>query len=475
MKKANIVQPNLIVIDQQQIKKVHEYSLQILSTVGLRVDSPEAQKLFTRAIGSNTVNGDRVRIPPDLVEWAIQAAPARIDIYDRKGELAFRLPDQVRFGVGVTSLYYQEPETDRAVPFTRKHMAACVRLGNGLSSFDAISTVGIVQDVAPQVSDLYATLEMTANTAKPLIILISDENAFPAVLGLLEHLHGDLSSYPSIIPYFNPITPLVINKTTVDKMFVAIERGLPFIYANYGMAGASTPITPAGQMALMNAEVLAGLTLGQLIKEGTPMILGIHPACFDMKGNESFYDPKSYLIDLACAEMMAHYNLPHSGTSGSGMGWGADLIASGHQWFNHLISCLGKKGLAPFVGDILGSQAFSPNVIVYANEIIQQVRLFTEGFVIDDTNIGMEDIAHMGPGGNFLLSDLTLKSYRNARQFSQIFENLQIDEWQAKDRPRMEDLLKDYTRKLINESKPPENHSELLPQGESFIEALTTH
>jgi trimethylamine--corrinoid protein Co-methyltransferase len=475
MKKANIVQPNLSVMDQKQIKKVHENSLQILSSVGLRVDSPEARKLFARATGSQAVDGDRVRIPPELVEWAIQAAPARMDIYDRKGELAFRLPDQARFGVGVTSLYYQEPETDRVVPFTRKHMADCVRLGNCLPSFDVISTIGIVQDVAPQVSDLYATLEMAANTFKPLIILISDENAFPAVLDLLEHLHGDLATRPSVIPYFNPITPLVINKSTVDKMWIAIERGLPFIYANYGMAGASVPITPAGQLALMNAEVLAGLTLGQLIKEGAPMILGNHPACFDMKGNESYYDPKSYLIDLACAEMMAHYSLPSSGTSGSGMGWRADLIAGGHQWFNHLISCLGKKGLAPFVGDILGSLAFSPNLIVYANEIIQQARLFTEGFVIDDTNIGLEDIAQVGPGGNFLTSNLTLKFYRNTREFSHIFDSLSLDEWQARGRPRAEDLLKGYTRQLLDESKPPENHSELLVQGESFIETLSTH
>ncbi len=474
MKKTNIVKPNLNLIDTKQIKKIHEYSLRILSSVGLRADSPEAIKLFTQAIGSQAVEGDRVRLPADLVEWAIRVSPARVDVYDRAGSPAFRLPDQARFGVGVTSLYYQEPETDEVVPFTRKHMQTCVRLGSSLPSFDAISTVGIVQDVAPQVSDLYATLEMTANTTKPLIILISDENAFPHVLELLEHLHGDLSACPSIIPYLNPITPLVINKSTVDKMFVAIERGLPFIYANYGMAGASTPSTPAGQLALMNAEVLAGLILGQLIKEGTPMILGIHPACFEMKGNESFYDPKSYLIDLAAAEMMAYYNLPYSGTSGSGMGWGADLIACGHQWFNHLISCLGKKGLAPFVGDILGSQAFSPNVIVYANEIIRQVREFSEGFVIDDAHIGIEDITQMGPGGSFLLTDQTLKSYRNARQFSHIFENLQIDEWQARNHPRADDLLRNYTRRLLKESKPPQNYSELLSKGESFIETLST-
>jgi trimethylamine:corrinoid methyltransferase-like protein len=78
MKKTNSVLPRLSVMNPEQIKQVHEYSLRILSSIGLRVDSLEARKRFARAIGSQAVDGDRVRIPPDLVEWAIQAAPARI-------------------------------------------------------------------------------------------------------------------------------------------------------------------------------------------------------------------------------------------------------------------------------------------------------------------------------------------------------------------------------------------------------------
>ncbi len=469
MNGANIIKPSLTVLDPGQIKQVHEYSLQILATTGVRVDSAKARQLFSRAIGPKAADGDRVRIPSKLVEWALQVAPSSVDIYDRNGSFVFSLPDRVRFGIGVTDLYFQDPETDAVVTFNRQHMVSSVRLGDALSSFDMISTIGIIQDVPPEASDLYATLEMTANTTKPLIILVSDESTFPAVLDLLEHLHGDLAARPSIIPYFNPITPLVINADTVDKMLVAIEKGLPFIYSNYGMAGASTPITPAGALALLNAELLAGLTLGQLIREGTAMILGTLPAYFDMKESQNFYDPKSYLIDLACAEMMAHYRLPHAGTSGSGQGWAADLIASGHQWLNHLISCMGKVGLAPFVGDNLGSLVFSPKIIVYADEIIRQARLFAEGFVLDDVAAGLEEIAEVGPGGHFLMSDLTFKLCRKAYYSSAIFDRLTLDKWQSQGCPRAEDLLKDYTRHLMANCKPPENHSDLVEKGEAFI------
>lgn len=97
-------------------------------------------------------------------------------------------------------------------------------------------------------------------------------------------------------------------------------------FSNYSMAGASTPLTPAGTLALLLAALLAGLTISQVMKPGTPVLLGMLPVYFDMKSMLNFYDPQSILLNLACAEMMAHYGLPHCGTSGSGTGWGMDLI-----------------------------------------------------------------------------------------------------------------------------------------------------
>ena len=467
------VRPSIQVLSEDQIDRVHDYSLHILSTVGIRVDSPRARTLFASALGPSAVHGDRVFISEEAVAWALHVSPRAVDLYNRRGELAFRLPGEPRFGIGVTALYYQDPQTDEVEPFARSHMARTVRLGGGLDSFDAISTVGIVQDVPAQVSDLHATLEMVANTTKPLVVLVSDDDAFVPVLRLLEHLHGDLGEKPFVVPYLNPISPLVINRGTVDKLFAAAERGLPCIYSNYGMAGASTPITPAGAFALLNAELLAGLLLSQLIKEGTPIILGSLPAYFDMKGMGSFYDPRSYVIDLACAEMMAYYGLPHAGTSGSGMGWGADLIAAGHQWTNHLLSCAGKVGLVPFVGDNLGSKAFSPTVIVYADDIIEQARTFARGFELDDASVGLDEIAELGPGASFLTSRLTLKGFRDAYYESRLFPKLTLEEWQARGRPKAEALLRERTVQLIHDLAAPEDRDALLAQGTAFIATLT--
>ncbi len=470
MNENQLVQPRITVLSSEQILQVHEYSLQILSSVGVRVDAARARRVFAQSDGAQVTDDNRVYIAPELVKWALKSAPSTVDIYDRHGNRVFRLgDDRARFGIGVTTLYYQNPETDAVTPFIRQHLEKIVRLGDALSAYDVISTPGIVQDVDPALSDLYATLGMVANTLKPLVILVSEEMCFAKVLDLIEHLQGDLAAQPFVIPYLNPITPLVINAGTIDKMWLAIERGLPFIYSNYGMAGASTPITPAGALAVLNAELLAGLVLSQLIKEGTPIILGNLPAYMDMKAMTNFYDAKSYLVNLAGAEMMAYYHLPHCGASGSGMGWGADLIAAGHQWINHLTSCLGKVGLAPFVGDNLTSKVFSPTVIVYANEIIQQARRVAAGFTLDDDAVAIDEISQVGPGGDFLTASSTLKLFREAYFQSQIFPNLTMEEWQARGCPRADGLLRDYTRQLIAEAAAPSDYDDLMARGAAFI------
>jgi len=470
MKQNRTVRPRLTVLSDEQKARIHAGSLKILSSVGIRMESRQGLEIFSKAIGSKGVTDDIVHIPGELVENALKLAPSSVEVYDRKGARPIRLPGDTHFGIGVTNLYYQDPDTDSVTPFGRKHVETCVRLGGMLPNFDFVSTPGILQDVPLEVLDLHTVLEMTANTVKPLVVLVSNDDALPHVFDLLEDLHGDLTSKPFIVPYFNPITPLIMNRGTVGKMFVTIERGLPFIYSNLGMAGASSPITPSGTLTLLNAELLAGLTLSQLIREGTPVILGCLPAFLDMTGvGGNFYDTMSFLIDLACAEMMSFYNLPHFGTSGSSAGWGADLISAGHQWSNHLLSCLGKVGLVVFIGGLLGGKVFCPNVIVYANDVIAQARRFARGFHMDDLDLALDEIAEEGPGGNFLTSDLTLKHFRHAYFESDIFPQLSMEEWQARGCPKADEMLRSHTKQLIADTPAPDDHADLMAKGEAFV------
>jgi len=466
------LKPEIRVMTQEQIQKVHHDALLILEKTGIMVDDPEARAVFEKALGTHHEN-HCIQIPREIVQKAIHTAPADINIYDRRGSLCFTLTgdgtQKAVFGIGVTNLHYQDPVKNNIQPFFRHHMAAATGLGHSLDNFDFISTPGIIQDLPPETADIHGVMEMMANTTKPIVMLISDWNSFTPALNLCEHLHPDLCEHPFIIPYVNPITPLTLNAETTKKMDASIKRGLPLIFSNYGMSGATCPITPAGTLALLTAELLAGLTYSQLLKPGTPIILGSLPAAFDMKNAGSFYSPATLLLNLACAEMMTFYQIPHCGTSGSGNGWGADLLAGTTLCINHFTSCLGKAGMIPFVGGSFDSLVFSPEVVVYSDDVIHQSRLFGSGFSLTDEAVGFSDIAMAGPGGNFLLSDLTGQYFRDSQFSSTIWPFLSLDKWKEKGEPTAQKILKDKTIDLLNNPTPPEDKNEILSKGKAFL------
>jgi trimethylamine--corrinoid protein Co-methyltransferase len=179
------------------------------------------------------------------------------------------------------------------------------------------------------------------------------------------------------------------------------------------------------------------------------------------------------LLNLACGEMMAHYGLPHCGTSGSGGGWGADLLAADGFWLNHLVACAGAVGLAPFVGGNFDSLAFSPATVVYADHVIRQARRFAGGFALDAAAAGLGEIVEVGPGGNFLTAELTLRHFREAEDRSPVFPRLSLEAWQAQGSPKAADLLRERTIDLLATAQPPEDHGELLARGEALIRDWT--
>jgi trimethylamine:corrinoid methyltransferase-like protein len=472
MSDSSIAHPRLSLLSEEQISRIHKGSIKVLARTGILVESKRAREVFAKGGSSVTIQDLRVTFERDILEWAIQAAPSTYDVYNRLGEKVFTLGDgPTRFGNGVTNLFYQDPATDMLHPFSRQFMETGVRLAQSLPEYDVISTLGVLRELPPEVADLYAVLEMVANSTKPLVLLISDEKLFPRVLELLEKLHGDVGKNPFIIPYLNPVTPMKLNEGTSDKLLDSIEHGIAAIYSNYGMAGMSTPYTPAGALTFLNSELLAGVVLSQLAKEGAPIICGSLPAYFDMKTMVDFMEMQSFLINLGCAEMMAHYGIPHAGTSGSGEGWGADLLAASVIWTNQLTSLMGKVGLAPFVGSSLNSKAYCPLQTVYANDAIAQARIFAKGFEVSDRLVGADEIIfEMEENRHFLTAETTLERYQDA--FQGLFPRISLEKWEELNNPRIEQLLRDRTLELLSNQEFPDDHDDLTALGEEFIKNL---
>ena len=139
---------------------------------------------------------------------------------------------------------------------------------------------------------------------------------------------------------------------------------------------------------------------------------------------------------------------------------------------NHLTSSISTGGLAPFVGDTLGSKAFSPTNVVYVHEIIEQALRFSKGFRLDEDTVVLDEIDQAGPGGNFLMANSTISNFRKAYYSSPIFPRWSMEKWQAEGRPPAMDILRKYTLELLATLEAPYDHEELIARGENFIKKM---
>ena len=469
------IRPKLNLLGPEQINEVHRYSIRILEDTGIKVESKTALEIYAKSDGVK-IKDDVVCIKGELIDHAIKQAPSNIEVFNKNGDSAFHLGknqgNETHFGIGCTNTWFQDIVGGEVELFTRKHMQHSTKLGDLLDNYAMVSTLGIPSDVVVEKVDLFSALDMYANTTKPLVLLISGEGAINDVFDLISTLHGDISTLPFCIPYVNPITPLVLNETTTDKMIASINHGLPIMYSNYSMYGGTSPVTEGGSLALLNAELLAGLAFSQLVKEGSEIILGSLPAAFNMASLGSHYTPTSYLLNLACAEMMSFYEIPHCGTSGSNNGRGADLLASGNLWLNHLSSCMGKVGCAPFVGGNFDSMAFSPATVVLSNQIIGEAKKYAKGFTLDEQSINLHEIDKVGHGGDYFTTEQTLATIQELGNPNALWSSLSLDAWKEQHMPTAEKELTQYTQELYSRSiSASEESIDIIKKGEEYIES----
>jgi len=112
-------------------------------------------------------------------------------------------------------------------------------------------------------------------------------------------------------------SPLQFVDDTTATFIEVCRRGLPVAVSSSPQAGTTAPIKEAGIMAQINAEVLAGIALGQLVKPGTPVLYGSVPVRARMDTlSDSYGSVETSQYNINCAQMARFYGIPNYSTSG---------------------------------------------------------------------------------------------------------------------------------------------------------------
>jgi trimethylamine--corrinoid protein Co-methyltransferase len=298
---------------------------------------------------------------------------------------------------------------------------------------------------------------MLEHTVKPVVFVCDDRADCEAIVAMAAAAAGgsdQLRLNPTLLLYSEPSTPLQHSHSATDKLLFMAGAGLPVVHSPAPMMGGTAPVTPAGALALGNAEVLSSLVIHQLKRSGAPFVYGVQAHHMDMKSTISVYGAPEYqLVRMLNAAMGRFYDLPIWGNAGMTDSCALDEQAAADVVFSVMVAHMTGTHLAHDVGYMEAGLTTSPELIRFTAEVIAMLRKFANGIQIDADSLALEVIEAIGPGGNFLAHDHTLGHFRDFWQ-PELFSRQRMVNWLASGGKRLGDRLKESTIAILDEHRP---------------------
>lgn len=461
--------PRFRLLDKAQILKLHESALRILEEVGVRVLDPEGMTLL-RDNGAKIIGNKTLSLPAYMVEEAIASAPKNLVIYNRNKSPVMELGGRrIHFGTGTDLPKTIDLET-RTIRDTREaDITAAAVISDALPHIDFIGSYGLPRDVAPGLHYIRCFHLETLHTQKPVFFTAESTKDLEVIHEMAATVAGGkdvLPRYPFLIHYSEPVSPLTHSGEAVKKLLFCAKNRIPVTYTPALLAGSSGPVTLAGAVAVAVAEALSGLTLHQLAGKGAPIISGIAATIMDMKrGTVSYTAPEFRLTHSACAELFHHYGLPVWGTAGCSDAQFPDLQAGAEYAFTLFNASMDGANLIHDCGYMGQGFTGSPEMIVFADEMIGFVKRYMEGFCIDDAHLALDVVRSVGPGGHFLGEKHTLDHFQHEQWQPNLFNRQNLANWMQQGEKRIE-------ARLIEKAKHLRAHHVPEPVAEDVREEL---
>ncbi|UCC88113.1 MAG: trimethylamine methyltransferase family protein [Anaerolineales bacterium] len=402
-------------LTEDEISLLHEASLEIMVCTGIRFYEQEALDLFKKA-GASISDGNLVRVPHHVVEWAMRTAPKNVTIYTRDGLRMMALGGyRSYFGVGSDCMYIYDVHNGERRRAVLEDVRCGARLVDALPNISFVMSMFMPHDVPVETYERHQMAVMLLETRKPIVFVGTDLSSTVDTIEMAAIVAGGLDtllSKPSVINYVNVTGPLQHNKEGVQRLLYAAERNLPTIYLPGAKRGIDTPITAAGAMAMGNAGQLAGLVLSQLKREGSPFIRG-NPAWgeLDLSLMTSLYVSPGP-IRPAGWDLAHHYGLPIFGTAGCSDAKVFDAQAAGEASLSILSHAISGANLVHDIGYLDCAMTGSLELVAFCDEIIEWVRRYLLKVEISEETLALDLIDEIGPDGSFLESEHTLRHVR---------------------------------------------------------------
>lgn len=406
----------MAVLNQSEVEQIHTAAVKVLATTGVKVQHQGLGRRAARAGAEVNEASGLIRFPGPLLQELIGQAPRS---YALGGPGGFRCT----VGTGtpqclaiVTDPWILDYETGGlrhpCLADVRRH----TRIAQSLDEVAAVSLMDYpVTDVEDELSNLYALEAHLLNHAKHSYVLAASRASLERYLRIGELLARDETpgGPPLMTAGVAVKSPLTLTEMNGDLLELACEHGLPVVPTVCPMAGTTGPYSKAGILLLAHAENLFMAALTQMVRPGHAFLYAQGPSVTDLRsGEDLYYTMDKVLWKVAGVQLGAACNLPTTAECGGTMSCRYDPQAGAEgMLFMDAAYSSGADVLAG-IGSCCNAVGMSGEHMVLQTAWLAAARYLGQGIRLEG-RLGLESIARVGPGGQFMDDPLTLELLRS--------------------------------------------------------------
>ena len=459
------------VLSEDQIERIYLGALELLESAGGRIISEEARRILGDA--GAKVDGETVRLPAGLVKAMLASVPPRIALGNRDGERSVILEShRIHYGTGSDCPFIIDGSTGERRSFVKQDVENAARLVDACPNLDFHMSLGLTSDVPGFSYDRHQAAAMLRNTRKPLVLTAMSKDGLADILEMYYLIRGGRDAFevnPGFVIYIEPTTPLVHSKVAMEKLILAADRRLPAIYTPCPIAGATAPVTLAGALTVGVAEFLTGMVVSQARRRGSPLIMGGVISPMDMRTSILTYgSPELHLMSAALTDIAHWLKVPMFSTAGCSDSKTLDEQAAVEAALSIMAAGLSGANLIHDVGFLESALIGSFEMVVLSDEIIGMVKRFLSGVRVDDETLALEVVKEVGPGGNFLAHEHTVRNLRQELWFPGLIDRGKYSAWQAAGSKTLADRVRERVEVILSTHSVPSLPAEV----ETGIDAI---
>ncbi len=442
----------------EQLDILHNASMQVLSETGIAFLDEESQDIL-RQHGVD-VRDDIAYFTPDTIEEYIAKAPSQFTQLARNPER-----NVIIGGKHVCFAPVYGPPYVHDLDYGRRE-AKLVDFHNFvkltyLTPYLHHSGGTIVEptDRPVETRHLDMVFAHIKYSDKPFMGGVMDGTHAADTVAMAEILFGadEIRQNPAVLSLININSPRMLDDRMLDALKVYTRARQAVIITPFVLSGAMAPVSVAGTVVQMNAEVLAGIAFAQMVSPGTPVVYGSFQSTTNLRsGAPVFGSPESQQALYLTAQLARRYNLPVR----SGGLFTGSKIADAQGGYESVMSMLpavmgGVNFVLHAAGWLEGGLAAGYEKFVLDCELLGMYHKYLQGVDFSDEGLAMESIRTVEPGGHHLGTAHTMRHFRTAFYDGDLFDSNSAEQWQAEGAQTAAQRANKKVKQLLKSYKAP--------------------